>query len=191
MHAANFQQLVGEQLARIHRVALAWCRDAVAREDLVQEILLQLWRSHGRYDAARPFAHWVQRIATNVAISFVRRDQRQRRGTIPVEVAELAAAPGLEPTDDVLRLLRCVESLPAHDRALVVAWLEGLDHAAIGDVLGISAGSVATRWWRLKERLQRELRDGGDVGDEGGGDVGSDGGDDEGGTNHEHERVRR
>jgi len=125
----------------------------------------------------------VQRIATNVAISFVRRDQRQRRGTIPVEVAELAAVPGLEPTDDVLRLLRCVESLPAHDRALVVAWLEGLDHAAIGDVLGISAGSVATRWWRLKERLQRELRDGGDVG--------SDGGDDEGGTNHEHEGVQR
>ncbi|MFN8827155.1 MAG: RNA polymerase sigma factor [Planctomycetota bacterium] len=170
MHAADFQRLVGEQLARIHRVALAWCRDPIAREDLVQEILLQLWRSHGRYDAARPFAHWVQRLATNVAISFVRRDQRQRRGTIPAEVAELAATPGPEPTDDVLRLLRCVDRLPAHDRALVVAWLEGLDHAAIGDVLGITPGSVATRWWRLKERLQRELR--GDVLD---GDDGDDG----------------
>ena len=44
MHAADFQRLVGEQLARIHRVALAWCRDPIAREDLVQEILLQLCR---------------------------------------------------------------------------------------------------------------------------------------------------
>ena len=157
MHAANFQQLVGEQMPRIRRVALAWCRDAVAREDLVQEILLQLWRSHGRCDSARPFAHWVQRIASNVAISFVRSDRRQRRGTMPAEVAELAVAPGPEPSDDVLRLLHCVERLPAHDCALVVAWLEGLDHAAIGDVLGITAGSVATRWWRLKERLQRAL----------------------------------
>lgn len=173
MHAANFQQLVGEQMPRIRRVALAWCRDAVAREDLVQEILLQLWRSHGRYDPARPFAHWVQRIASNVAISFVRSDRRQRRGTMPAEVVELAAAPGPEPSDDVLRLLHCVERLPAHDRALVVAWLEGLDHAAIGDVLGMTAGSVATRWWRLKERLQRALcsdgdADDGDSGDHGG-----------------------
>lgn len=174
MHAANFQQMVGEQMPRIRRVALAWCRDAIARDDLVQEILLQLWRSHGRYDPARPFPHWVQRIATNVAISFVRSDRRQRRGTIPTEVAELTAAPGPEPSDDVVRLLRCVERLPAHDRALVVAWLEGLDHAAIGDVLGITVGSVATRWWRLKERLQRELRsDGSGEGDD------------------DHERVRR
>lgn len=170
MHAANFQQLVGEQMPRIRRVALAWCRDAVAREDLVQEILLQLWRSHGRYDPARPFAHWVQRIATNVAVSFVRIDQRQRRGAVPAEVTELAAAPVPEPGDEVRRLLRCIEQLPTHDRALVVAWLEGLDHAAIGDVLGITAGSVATRWWRLKERLQRALRDDGCDRDGGGGE---------------------
>jgi len=157
MQAPSFQQLVSDLGARIRRIALAWCRDPVAREDLVQEILLQLWRSHGRFDPTRPVANWVQRVATNVAISFVRRDQRRRRRLLPAELAELAAAPEPEPNEQVQRLLEKVQQLRPVDRALVVAWLEGLDHAAIGEVLGIGAAGVATRWWRLKERLQREL----------------------------------
>jgi len=87
----------------------------------------------------------------------VRRDQRRRRRLLPAELAELAAAPEPEPNEQVQRLLEKVQQLRPVDRALVVAWLEGLDHAAIGEVLGIGAAGVATRWWRLKERLQREL----------------------------------
>ena len=140
----------------IQKIAYAYCRDTASREDVVQEIAVQLWRSRERYDARFKESTWITRIALNVAISFHRRERRHRERRLPIDVhaITLAAAPEPEPSDAVALLMRCVDELAALDKALVLLYLDGNDHASIADVLGISVSNVGTKLLRIKERLR-------------------------------------
>jgi RNA polymerase sigma factor (sigma-70 family) len=156
MDAAELTDLIRRHARLIHKIAYAYCRDATDREDVVQEIAVQLWRSRDRYDAQFAETTWIYRIALNVAISFHRRERRHRDRREPVDVhaITIAAAADPEPADDVQLLLRCIDELGPLDKALVVLFLDGNEHAAIAEVLGISASNVGTKLHRIKARLR-------------------------------------
>ncbi len=160
MEATEFTELVRRHAALIHRIACAYCRDATDREDVVQEIAVQLWRSRGRYDERYRETTWVYRIALNVAISFHRRERRHRERRAAIEDHPIAAAQAGEhgeAGEDVQLLLRCIDDLGALDKALVLLYLDGNDHASIADVLGISVSNVGTKLHRIKEKLRGAL----------------------------------
>src|SRR5262245_48707513 len=69
----RFQALLERHQRIVFKVANTYCRHSEDRRDLVQEIIVQLWRAFPRYDERRPFSTWMYRIALNVAISFARR----------------------------------------------------------------------------------------------------------------------
>jgi RNA polymerase sigma-70 factor (ECF subfamily) len=149
--SAEFRQLLEEHGRILHRVAGMYCRHPEDRRDLVQEMAAQLWRSFPRYDRRLRFSTWAYRIALNVAISSVREAARRVRADVPLD-PDLAApdAPGL------VELLDLIRTLPEIDRAIVTLYLDGRSHDEIGEVLGMTAGSAATRLHRIKERLKKE-----------------------------------
>ncbi len=51
---------------RVHDVARRMLRDAGAAEDVTQQAFLNAWKALERFDTARPFRHWILRIATNL-----------------------------------------------------------------------------------------------------------------------------
>ena len=51
----------------IHKVAFAFCRNATDRDDVIQKIAMQLWRSRDRVDDRFRETTWIYRIANNVA----------------------------------------------------------------------------------------------------------------------------
>lgn len=156
MEVPPFTDLLRQHAALIHKVARIYCRDAADREDVVQEIAVQLWRSHDRYDERYRQTTWIYRIALNVAISFQRRERRHREGRQPSDgrVLLVAVAEARELGPDVELLLRCVDGLDALEKALVLLYLEGNDHASIADVLGISVSNVGTKLGRIKDKLR-------------------------------------
>jgi RNA polymerase sigma factor (sigma-70 family) len=156
MEAPQLTDLLRRHARLIHKIAWAYCRDATDREDVVQEIAVQLWRSRQRYDERFRETTWIYRIALNVAISFYRRERRHRERRLPLDVhaITIAALPELEPGADVQLLLRCIDDLGPLDKALVLLYLDGNDHASIADVLGISVSNVGTKLLRIKDRLR-------------------------------------
>ena len=155
MEAQQFTSLVQQHAGMIHKVALAYCRDATDREDVIQEIAMQLWRSRERYDERFKLATWVYRIALNVAISFHRRERRHGEGVLSIaEHAISIEAPTDEPDDNVQLLLACIDDLNALDKALVLLFLDEYDHPAIAEVLGISVSNVGTKLMRIKDKLR-------------------------------------
>lgn len=155
MEAQDLSELIRRHARLIHRVAYAFCRDATDREDVVQEVLVQLWRSREKYDARYSETTWVYRIALNVAISFHRRERRHRERRLPLEHAvTIAAGAEVEPGEEVQLLLRCIDDLSDLDKALVLLYLDERDHASIADVLGISVSNVGTKLGRIKEKLR-------------------------------------
>ena len=61
----------------LFKVAYMYCRDRDDRQDLVQEMLIQAWRSYERFDGRVQFSTWMYRIAVNVAITHYRSEGRR------------------------------------------------------------------------------------------------------------------
>jgi RNA polymerase sigma-70 factor (ECF subfamily) len=160
MEAQEFTDLLRRHARLIHKIAYGYCRDAMDREDVVQEIALQLWRSRDRYDERYAETTWIYRIALNVAISFHRRERRHREGglSLDADVIPLEAEP-IEPSEEVQLLQSCIDELGALDKALVLLYLDGNDHASIAKVLGISVSNVGTKLGRIKGRLRVSFAD--------------------------------
>jgi RNA polymerase sigma-70 factor (ECF subfamily) len=155
MDATQFTDLIRAHAKLIYKVASVYCRHAPDREDVTQEIAVQLWRSRGSYDNRYRFSTWVYRIALNVAISFQRRERRHREGRAADESWLTLAAPAeTEPLADVQQLLDCIDHLGALEKALVLLYLDGNEHATIAEVLGISVSNVGTKLGRIKDKLR-------------------------------------
>lgn len=153
---AAFLELLERYAHILHKVARAYCPFAAARPDLTQEMTVALWRSFERYDASRPFATWMYRIALNVAISFYRSESRHADRSALLDGVEAAEEP-LSNGPRLERLLECIDELSPLDKALVLMYLDGYAHVEIADVLGITPTNASTKLARIKERLRAAM----------------------------------
>ena len=157
----NFLRLVDQHGGIIRKVAAGYTSTLADQHDLTQEIMLQLWKAYPRYSPDRPFSTWMYRIALNVAISFLRRNTRPIRQTVPLEeidrefVDENIADPK---SDERIALLqRFIATLDPLNRALLLLYLDDHSYRDIATILGITETNVATKLSRLKERLRQNL----------------------------------
>jgi RNA polymerase sigma factor (sigma-70 family) len=151
MNAAQFTDLLRRHAGIVHKVAYAYCRNATDREDVVQEIAVQLWRSRERYDETFRETTWIYRVALNVAISFYRRARRHHEHE---QVEQEFAMAVVEPSPEMQWLLRAIDGLEPLEKALVVLYLDDNDHPTIAEVLGISVSNVGTKLGRIKLKLR-------------------------------------
>ena len=157
-HNPFLEQLEANQ-GILYKVANAYCRDPEDRRDLVQDMLIQVWRSFERFDGRCKFSTWMYRIALNVAISFRRTEHARARHLHQGEdfLMELPdrSDPGLPP-EDLAFLYRFIDDLPNLDKALLLLYLDDRSHSEIAEVLGLTATHVSTKIGRLKLRLREQ-----------------------------------
>lgn len=155
---SRFLAFLAGQQRTLYKVAYIYCADQEERRDLIQEMAAQLWRAFPSFDGRAAPATWTYRVATNVAISYRRRARRRLRETAPLDLALDVADETFAPdTEHARRLRALIETLDEINRALVLFYLEGFDHAEIAALLGTSPSNVGTRLNRIKAKLQAEL----------------------------------
>lgn len=155
-----FARLVEQHRGVLLKVARAYCWSADDRDDLVQDILAQMWRAYPRYDSGRPFSTWMYRVALNVAISWLRAAGPRRRATVPLDqdVHDLAASAPDAVAAERQRALMCViRALDPMNRALLLLYLDDRSHREIAGILGLTETNVATKLHRLRQRIRAEL----------------------------------
>jgi RNA polymerase sigma factor (sigma-70 family) len=156
----SFEDFEREFGPMIRRIALSYEVDGTLAEELVQDIWLALWRALPSFRGESALRTFVARIATNRAISHVRRNARHPR---TMEMPE--DLPACEPSpehqaickDQQERLVSAVRSLSLPLRQVTLLTLEGLTPREIADVLGITANAVAIRLSRAREALRIRL----------------------------------
>lgn len=154
---AKFQSLVEEHKKILYKICNSYCRDRNARDDLAQEIMVQLWRSFGKFDGRCRFSTWMYRIALNVAISFYRGESVRARHVISDEQHLLEAADDTASQPEDVRLLyEFIDELDPLHKALVLLYLDGNSYQEIAGVLGITETNVATKINRLKNKMRQE-----------------------------------
>ena len=160
---ALFDQAVAQYSPALQRLTHAYERVPDKRPDLLQEIYLALWQSLQRFDGRCALGTWVYRVAHNTATSIcIRRRDRLRLVSLddidaPSDAGNYGQA--LDEERARARLLELVHRLKALDRQIVLLYLESLDAAAIGEIVGLSSANVATKIHRLKKVLTQQFNE--------------------------------
>jgi RNA polymerase sigma-70 factor, ECF subfamily len=153
---AVYDQLAGPVYGLIRKVV----RDPAQSEEVTQEVLLEVWRTASRFDAARgSAATWVMTIAHRRAIDRIRSTtaaaEREHKTAQPLvltdEVAETVAA-----NMDAERVRRCLGGLTELQReSITLAYYGGYTYSQVAALLHTALGTVKTR---IRDGLIR-LRD--------------------------------
>lgn len=159
-----YQRAAEEHRLALERVSRAYEADPDKRRDLLQEIHLQVWRSFANFDNRCSLRTWVYRVAHNAAASYVIREKRSAL----LSIEDLEARPGEDRLESegsrqhaLERLAELIRQLKPLDRQVIVAYLEGLDAAAISEMTGLSPANVAMKVHRIKNVLARQFHQGG------------------------------
>jgi len=146
---------------RVYALGFRFFRNSDDAEDLVQETFVRAWRSLERFDAARPFAPWLLRIASNRALTEIA--TRKRRGGEELDDNLPWAGPGAD--DDVERremqqqVGRAVGELPEDQRMiLLLRATEGLSYRQIAEAMDIPVGTVMSRLARAREAMRKKVK---------------------------------
>jgi len=149
-----FAEIANRHRGIIYKVARSYARNEEELQDLVQEILLQIWLSLKTYRSVYALSTWLYRIALNVSISFLRKEESRRKRLDRVGNKWILEQPLPERSERQELLHQWIQQLDPLNRALILLYLDDYSHAEIADILGISKSNVGTKLSRLRSRLK-------------------------------------
>jgi RNA polymerase sigma-70 factor (ECF subfamily) len=166
---ARYTQAAAEFGGALQRLARATEADPERRRDLLQDMHVALWRSFAAFDGRCSLRTWTYRVAHNAAASYVDKERRVVRASLPLDEVEhvpAAADTGAEAEANsaIERLIALIRQLKPADRQIITLYLEGLDAASIAEVAGLSPAAVAKRVSRAKTQLNRLFQGAADAG---------------------------
>ena len=150
-----------ETLFRLHqRAVYGWVlrivRNPAAAEDLTVETFWRIYRAHARFEPAQGFEGWARRIATHVALNWLRTARREDE--LPADIAAAAMADPAVAAEIRQKTALAFERLPPKLRiAAVLAVVEQEPHKIVAEALGISVAAVKLRVFRALRLLRKDL----------------------------------
>ena len=153
----TFERLIVENQQMIHKICNIYGSNEADKEDLFQEITLQLWRSFKSFKVKSKFSTWLYRVALNTAISQKRKQNRSPESTsLSDREFQLSGSSTQESNEEDLKQLRwAIRQLKSVDRAIIFLYLEEKSYQEIADIIGITAKNVGVKIVRIKAKLLR------------------------------------
>lgn len=152
----QFEKLIKENELLIYKVCRMYAYNATARQDLFQEIIIQLWKAYPNFRGESKISTWLYRVAINTAITGLRKEKRN----IKADSGYILPAQQNDTTPDVeeeqlQQLYRAVEQLNTIEKAIVMFYLEDKSYEEMEEILGISQGNLRVKMSRIKEKLRQ------------------------------------
>lgn len=144
----------------IHKIAHAYARDAGTREDLTQEIVLQLWKSFGNYDPQFRHSTWIYKVSLNVSLAYSRKEHNRAKRFAPLREDLVHLSASGEPTDlqtNFRHLERFIHQLKPLDRAILLLYLDQKTHREMAAIIGTTETNISTRINRIKTTLKQKF----------------------------------
>lgn len=146
----------------LFKVCRLYCTTEADRQDLFQEIVVQLWRSYPSFRGDSAIGTWLYRIALNTAISGLRK--RSRAITVASTDPDRLTAGlhdvqyDMEKEEQLKLMYSAISQLTEVEKALTMLYLEDRSYEEMEDILGISQNNLRVKMNRIKEKLRKSTQ---------------------------------
>lgn len=152
-----FFERVYPNQAIIHKVCNLYAHAKADREDLFQEILIQLWRAFPSYKGESKFSTWMYRVCLNTAISGLRKEKRKPLFSFLETENELLIPEDLSfitENEQVAELYKAINQLSDIDKAIILLYIEENSYEEIAQIMGLTLTNVGVKINRIKVKLE-------------------------------------
>lgn len=168
-----FEELVGRHQRRAHTVAYGIVRSAEDAREVTQDAFLRVHRHLKDFEGGASFSTWLYRIVFNLSIDLIRRRSPGRAVELE-DHTDLTSAPdewlpargerdpfaSLDRARLVEVMQRCLDALPPHHRtAIILREVEGMSYEEIAEAMEVPKGTVMSRLFHARRKMQRMLRE--------------------------------
>jgi RNA polymerase sigma-70 factor, ECF subfamily len=156
-----FGELVTKYRTKIFNMIYGMVGNETDAWDLAQESFLKAWRSIHRFQGRSSFYTWLYRITINVAIDSLRRKCRRSEVELDDAIPLFLPGPGVNCERSEIReqvYAALAQLTPEHRAVIVLKEIEDLQYHEIAEILGISVGTVMSRIFYARKKLQSILR---------------------------------
>ena len=154
----EFLEILSNYQGILHKVNLIYFRNKPDREDNLQEIIYQLWKSFPKLQNKNSIGSWIYAVSINTSISRLKKGSRiEYREKLPESVDKFDLIEELTFNETSRRLLQAIYNLNEIDKSIMLLYLEEKSYDEIAEILGISKSNVGVRINRAKEALKQNL----------------------------------
>ncbi len=168
-----FRKLVERHQRRAFAIAVGLVRDEDDAREVVQEAFLRVHKGLASFEGGSSFFTWLYRIVSNLAIDAMRKPSRRESEALDAEVVDdgtdqplLSRLEGADPLDVVRRgeirgrIETALDELPSYHRGVILMReLEGMSYEEMAEAMGVSKGTIMSRLFHARKKLQRALAD--------------------------------
>jgi RNA polymerase sigma-70 factor (ECF subfamily) len=170
--AAAFRLLVERHQRRVFAIALGLVRDEQDAREIAQEAFLRVHKGLAQFHGGSSFFTWLYRIVTNLSIDLMRKPSRREAElhfALEIDDGESPLVPqavDADPYDVVrrgqlsLRIQHALQALPSYHRGVILMReVEGMSYEEMAEAMQVSKGTIMSRLFHARKKLQRALSD--------------------------------
>jgi len=149
-------EMINQNQRLIYKIASLYTYNREDREDLMQEIALQLWKSFDSFNEKSQRSTWLYRVGMNTAIQFLKKEKRSiKKQALSNEDLVVKESINLKNEDAIQEMFQSIQKLNTLERGIILLYLEEKSHKEIAEIIGISVSNVGTRIQRIKQKLKK------------------------------------
>ncbi len=166
-----FRLLVERHQRRVFAIALGLVRDEQDAREIAQEAFLRVHKGLAQFQGGSSFFTWLYRIVTNLSIDLMRKPSRREAELHFALEADEGESSLLPPSDadpyDIVRrgqlssrISQALEQLPPYHRGVILMReVEGMSYEEMAEAMQVSKGTIMSRLFHARKKLQRALSD--------------------------------
>lgn len=141
----------------LHKVCRMYASTHADRQDLLQEMVIQLWKAYPKFRGEARFSTWLYRVAINVAITGLRRKKdfitSYEPGNMPEHQTDDKNTEAEE--EQIGMLYSAIGQLNEIEKAIVMLYMEDRTYEEMEEILGMSQGALRVKMVRIKDKLRQ------------------------------------
>ncbi|TDH27080.1 sigma-70 family RNA polymerase sigma factor [Segetibacter sp. 3557_3] len=140
----------------IYKVCRIYARTDTERQDLFQEIVIQLWKAFPAFKGQSKVSTWLYRVAINTAITGLRKQKDFIQSYEPSALPHQTEDEHTPDNEEQLSLLyKAIEQLNQVEKAVVMLYMEDKSYEEMEEILGITQGNLRVKMNRIKDKLRQ------------------------------------
>jgi RNA polymerase sigma-70 factor, ECF subfamily len=153
-----FLDWINKHKGLVFKIVNAYAYNEMDRDDLFQDVALQIWKSIPSFRNQSAATTWIYRVSLNTSIGWLRREKK-RGYTERIDLADHILVEEDNVMDErIAWLYRQIHQLDSIDRSLALLLMEELSYEEMASILGISEANVAVKIHRIKKYLISKLK---------------------------------